>query len=87
MYCDSEFENKFAYLDISLIGKSKLASWKPYHWNGVKQDSYGIDTGYVLPMLGKVGTPVSRMLFRPYRQLRFNVYHRLWLLYVDVRTR
>ena len=87
MYCDASFQDKFSRLDEPLIGKSELVDWKPYHWNGMKQASYGTETGYVLPVLGKVGTPVSRMLFRLYRQLRFNVYHRLWLLYVDVRTR
>lgn len=87
MYCDANFQDKFSCLDDPLIGKSELVDWKPYHWNGMKQASYGTETGYVLPVLGKVDTPVSRVLFRLYRQLRFNAYHRLWLLYVDVRTR
>lgn len=87
MYCDADFQDKFRYLDEPLVGKSQLVDWKPYHWNGARQASYGTETGYVLPVLGRIGTPVSRAFRRLYRQLRFNVYHRLWLLYVDIRTR
>lgn len=87
MFCNAGFEEKFSHLDDPLIGKSELVNWEPYHWNGIKQDSYGTETGYVLPVLGKVGTPVSRMFFSLYRQFRFRIYHRLWLIYVDIRAR
>lgn len=79
MFCDSSFQNRFSYLDEPLIGKPELLGWKPHQWNGVPQDSYGIETGYVYshPLIGKIGTPCSRLLFSLYRQIRFRMYHGL----------
>ena len=74
MFCESTFQDKFSYLDEPLIGKSELVDWKPYQWNGVMWDSYGTETGYVLPVLGKIGTPFSRLPFYLYRQIRFRIY-------------
>jgi hypothetical protein len=77
MFCDSGFQDKYSYLDEPLIGKSELVDWKPYYWNGIKQDSYGTGTGYIVPALGKVGTPANRWLLYLRRHLKFRV-HR-WL--------
>jgi hypothetical protein len=85
MYCGSDFQDKFAYLDDSLVGRSELVDWKPYYWDGVRRDSYGTETGYVLPILGKMGTVGSRRLFSLYRSFRFRVYHRLGSVYSRIR--
>ncbi len=76
MFCDPAFQNKLSHLDKPLIGKSELVDWKPHHWNGAKQNSYGTETGYVLPILGKTGTPLSRNIFYLKRYLFFSVYRR-----------
>jgi len=77
MFCDSAFQDKFSYMDKPLIGKSELINWKPYYWNGIKQDSYGTETGYVLPILGKTGTIFSRNIFYLKRYTQFVLYRRL----------
>lgn len=74
MFCDSRFQEKLSFLDEPLIGKSHLVDWMPYHWNGAKQDSYGTETGYVLPVLGTTGTQLSRLRFHLCRQLRFRIF-------------
>lgn len=74
MFCDAAFQEQFAYLDKPLIGKSELVDWKPFYWNGVKRDSYGTETGYVLPVLGPIGTPITRALFGAERYTRFFLY-------------
>ncbi len=73
-FCDSEFQDTFSYLDESLIGKSALVDWKPYYWNGIKQDSYGTETGYILPVLGKKSPPLSRKISYLKRYIRFRFY-------------
>ena len=77
MFCDSKFQDNFSYLDKNLIGKSELVDWKPYSWNGQKQDSYGSETGYVLPMLGQIGTPVTRLKFYAKKWFIYRLYPQL----------
>ena len=74
MFCDSAFQEPLSYLDDPLVGRSELVDWKPYHWNEVAQQSYGTETGYVLPILGRTGTRASRAWFHLYRLLRFRIY-------------
>jgi len=85
-FCDSDFQDKLSHLDSPLIGRSGLMHWQPYQWNGMKRRSYGTETGYVLPALGKVDTAVPRMLFYLYRQFRFRVYYHLGSVYLGIRN-
>jgi hypothetical protein len=85
MFCESNFQKKFSYLDESLIGKSELVDWKPYYWNGIKQDSYGTETCYILPIIGKIGTYSSRMLFYIHRYCIFRIRRHLSILKINIR--
>ena len=48
LYSDTPFQQEYAELDSSIVGRSKLVSWSPFHLDGQPIDSYGTETGFVL---------------------------------------
>ena len=74
MYCDAAFQEQYAALDKPLIGRSDLAAWQPYQMYGQPRHSYGTETGYILPMLGKHGNLLTHAPHALYRLARFRIY-------------
>jgi hypothetical protein len=70
-YCDSQFELAYRDLDRPLENR---AEWQPYHINGVPQQSYGTETGYVLMDRPKPAAPLRTGLNRTQRWLRYHVW-------------
>ena len=70
MYCDGAFQLPYAQLDRCLIGKSELTSWRPFHCNGMKRESYGTETAYILGLYPYQRPRIPRPLLRPYRWVR-----------------
>lgn len=71
-YCDDTFQTQYAQMDESLVGRSELVDWKPFHWNGQAQRSYGTETAFVVPSHSRVGTPLSRAWVRARRVVRYH---------------
>ncbi len=74
MYCDSSFQDRFAHLDKTLIGKSETSKWRPYYLNGKRRASYGTETGFILPNLGKLQPFQALIPFYLYRFFRFRLH-------------
>ncbi len=72
-YCDEVFQQRYAELDKSLIGRSELVDWKPFHWNGQRRKSYGTETAYAIPSNGPIGSGLSRSWVRARREFRYHV--------------
>ena len=77
MFCNTSFQEKVSKLDVPMIGQSNLVDWRPFHVNRKKQHSYGTETGYVLPMLGRKRCTVNLLPFYVRRYIRFYIYRRL----------
>jgi len=78
VFCDKTFQVCYQDMDERLIGKSELRSWKPFYFNGEKQECYGTETAYVLTKHPYKHPWIPRPLLRPYRWLICSAL-RLWL--------
>lgn len=80
-YCGTSFQEQFSFLDKPLIGKSEISPWRPYFRNNRHRESYGTETGYVLPKLRKQNHPLFLIPFYLYRLFRFKIYLGITSLY------
>jgi hypothetical protein len=77
MFSDSHFQEEYAFLDDSLVDRSERWKWRPHFFNGKIQESYGTETGYVLPEMGRLSTGLSRLILILERRVRFDLYLRI----------
>lgn len=73
MYCDTNFQTKFAFLDEPLVGKPDYDPWRPYFLHGREMTSYGTETAFVLANRPYTLPFLQRAQLNAYRQLRFRV--------------
>lgn len=69
VFCNGTFQVPYQDMDECLVGKSELRSWRPYYFNGEKQDYYGTETAYVLTQQPYKHPRIPRILLWPYRWL------------------
>ena len=74
IFTDSKFQEKYAFLDEPLIGRSSDSPWRPYFFQGREQQSYGTETGYVIPSVGRLPDAPPRLICWWYRHLRFHLW-------------
>lgn len=70
MFCDAEFQDPLQDMDVDLIGKSEVASWRPYHFRGKDRKSYGWETAYVLTRHPFAQPKLPRAVLSLYRRLQ-----------------
>jgi len=80
MFCGTDFQEKFAYLDKPLIGMEGMSNWRPYYKHDRPTPSYGTETGYLIPDL-EFHYGIRNHLLASWLKLWFYLYPRVNRIY------
>lgn len=72
LFCDSQFQEKFQYLDQNLIDLPEMNFWQPYRLQGKPRKSYGTQTCYIIPR--EDIAKLTQIYLSIFRFVRFSVY-------------
>jgi hypothetical protein len=72
LFCDSQFQEQYDFLDRKLVDRPEMDYWQPYRVLGSPRESYGTQTCYIIPRNDT--TKLSQIKLSIYRVLRFITY-------------